>query len=222
MGMTRDEAIAIIRKEYLCVDRDCGIEKNCSKCDLVMPSKEPILEAYRMAIRALEQEPKILEAIDFAIDASNGDTNYFVGFRNGLRYAKSRIDGGEPQFENCAEQQPCEDAISRKAAIDQTYIFSKDEFLRVTNPFYYLRKRIKSLPSVKPQYTDAEIQKMQELEQAEIEKAYELGKAEQQKVGRWERDQFTNQPTCSKCGYKGWQTRYCPNCGAEMRGEQDG
>ena len=56
--MTREEAIAIIRKEYLCVDRDCGIEKNCGRCDLMMPSKEPILEAYKMAIQALEQEPK--------------------------------------------------------------------------------------------------------------------------------------------------------------------
>ena len=55
--MTREEAKAIIRKEYLCVDRDCGIEKNCGKCDLVMPSKEPILEAFKMAIKALEQEP---------------------------------------------------------------------------------------------------------------------------------------------------------------------
>lgn len=55
--MLRDEAIAIIRKEYLCVDRDCGVEKNCGKCDLVMPSKEPILEAFKMAIRALEHEP---------------------------------------------------------------------------------------------------------------------------------------------------------------------
>jgi hypothetical protein len=55
--MTNAEAIAIIRKEYLCVDRDCDIEKNCGRCDLMMPSKEPILEAYKMAIQALEQEP---------------------------------------------------------------------------------------------------------------------------------------------------------------------
>lgn len=55
--MTREEAIAIIRKEYLCVDRDCDIERSCGRCDLMMPSKEPILEAYNMAISALEQEP---------------------------------------------------------------------------------------------------------------------------------------------------------------------
>ena len=35
-----------------------------------------------------------------------------------------------------------------------------------------------NLPPVTPQHTDAEIQKMQELEQAEIKKAYELGKAD--------------------------------------------
>lgn len=56
--MTNEQAKAIIRKEYLCVDRDCDIERNCGKCDLMMPSKEPILEAYKMAIKALEQEPK--------------------------------------------------------------------------------------------------------------------------------------------------------------------
>ena len=55
--MTNEEAIAIIRKEYLCVDRDCDIERSCGKCDLVMPSKEPILQAYKLAIKALDQEP---------------------------------------------------------------------------------------------------------------------------------------------------------------------
>lgn len=63
-------------------------------------------EALRIAIKALEQEPKILDTIDFAIDASNGETSYFVGFRNGLRYAKSLVDGEEPQYESCAEQEP--------------------------------------------------------------------------------------------------------------------
>lgn len=39
------------------MDRDCDIERSCGKCDLMMPTKEPILEAYNMAIKALEQEP---------------------------------------------------------------------------------------------------------------------------------------------------------------------
>ena len=57
--MTRAEAITIIKREYSCVNRNCDIERSCGKCDLVMPDKEPILEAYKMAIKALEQEPFI-------------------------------------------------------------------------------------------------------------------------------------------------------------------
>lgn len=48
------------------------------------------------------------------------------------------------------QAEPCEDAISRQAVLDQTYLWSKDEFLRVTNPFHYLHKRINSLPPVAP------------------------------------------------------------------------
>lgn len=53
--MTNKEAKAIIRKEYLCVDRDCDIERSCGRCDLMMPSKEPILEAFRMAMDLLDR-----------------------------------------------------------------------------------------------------------------------------------------------------------------------
>ena len=66
--MTNEEAIAIIRKEYLCVDRDCDIERSCGKCDLMMPSKEPILQAYKMAMDALEQITKISDLLDGTID----------------------------------------------------------------------------------------------------------------------------------------------------------
>lgn len=55
--MSREEAIEVIRKEYACVDADCDIERNCGRCELHMPSKEPILKAYEMAIQALSQEP---------------------------------------------------------------------------------------------------------------------------------------------------------------------
>ena len=54
--MTNEEAKAIIQKEYLCVDRDCDIERSCGKCDLMMPSKEPILQAYKIAMQVLSQE----------------------------------------------------------------------------------------------------------------------------------------------------------------------
>lgn len=66
--MTNDEAKAIIRKEYLCVDRDCDIEKSCGRCDLMIPSKEPILQAYKMGMDALDQITKIADLLDGTID----------------------------------------------------------------------------------------------------------------------------------------------------------
>lgn len=66
--MTNEEAKAIIRKEYLCVDRDCDIERSCDRCDLMMPNKEPILQAYKMAMDALEQITKIADIVEGTID----------------------------------------------------------------------------------------------------------------------------------------------------------
>jgi len=48
-------------------------------------------------------------------------------------------------------QEFSDNAISRQAVLEQTYNWSKDEFLRVTNPFDYLRKRINNLPPVNSQ-----------------------------------------------------------------------
>lgn len=87
--MTKEEVIELIK-----VYRDKLIDSASNQLD-------GDIEAFEMAVKTLEQKPKILDVLDFAIDASNGETNYFVGFRNGLRYAKSLIDGEEPQFENC-------------------------------------------------------------------------------------------------------------------------
>lgn len=93
------------------------------------------------------------------------------------------------------EQEPCTDAISREEllkAIDTWDKFGYTEtgcFVREPKGDYvpYIHyddviKSIKGMPPVTPQYTDAEIQKMQELEQAEIQKAYEIGKAEGSEV----------------------------------------
>ena len=94
------------------------------------------------------------------------------------------------------EQEPCEDAISRQDVLDQTYLWSKDEFLRVTNPFDYLRKRINSLPPFTPQ----------------------------SKIGYWmplgNYDDCGNESTykCSECGdIDTYPNNYCSNCGAKMQ-----
>jgi hypothetical protein len=73
-------------------------------------------------------------------------------------------------------QEPCADAISRAEVLSH----AKTEWGNGhEQPFDYVEVDvIKNLPPVTPQYTEAEIQKMQDLEFAEIQKAYEIGKAE--------------------------------------------
>ena len=89
----------------------------------------------------------------------------------------------------------------------ETYNWSKDEFLRVTNPFDYLRKRINSLSSVTPA----------------------------EKVGHWITQwNLAHQKEyyyCSECreeysydgetGIKMNDYKYCPNCGARMTESED-
>jgi len=42
---------------------------------------------------------KMIDAIDFAIKATDSQDDYSMGMRNGMRYVKSLIDGKEPQYE---------------------------------------------------------------------------------------------------------------------------
>jgi len=87
-------------------------------------------------------------------------------------------------------------------------------------------EQLVKLPSVQP-YTDEEIQAMQDLEQAQLDKAYQIGVEEGRKKGEWEIYVISMLDgegcKCSECGFEGvpyWD--YCPNCGADMRGESDG
>ena len=69
-----------------------------------------------------------------------------------------------------------DDLISRQAAIDELEhaAWGKEWDKALA------KAMLESLPSAQP-YTEAESQKIQELEQAELEKAFELGKAEANK-----------------------------------------
>jgi hypothetical protein len=72
-------------------------------------------------------------------------------------------------------QEPCDDAINREDALMALTGEYTDSPIEILSKAI---KRINKLPPVTPQYTEAEIQKMQDLEFAEIQKAYEIGKAE--------------------------------------------
>ena len=66
------------------------------------------------------------------------------------------------------------DLIDRQAAIDELHMHLMYRMATESNK-QRLDAWINNLPSAQP-YSEAEIQKMQELEQAEIQRAYELGK----------------------------------------------
>lgn len=140
------------------------------------------------------------------------------------------------------EQEPMDivtdmDCVSRQLVLKQTYNWSKDEFLSVTNPFDYLRKRINSLPSVTPQPCGDYISREETLktlmdEWTEydmeligwlFEKIDKLPSVTpQQKMGHWiyTGDYITDgMLKCSECGFEhdvSERFSYCPNCGAKM------
>ena len=91
---------------------------------------------------------------------------------------------------------------------------------------------VEGLPPA-PLYTPDEIQTMQDMEWSQMEKMYELGK-EERKKGKWIEGRDKRFVKCSKCGmeitknelagislFGKNEPNYCPNCGADMRGEQD-
>ena len=67
------------------------------------------------------------------------------------------------------------DLIERQAAIDA---IARSNLL-TAGAMLDCKRKIENLPSAQP-YSEAELQKMQELEQAELQKAYECGRASAQ------------------------------------------
>ena len=199
--MTNEEAIAIIRNEYKCVDRDCDIERNCGKCDLMMPSKEPILEAYKWAIKALEQQPTTttnnnepITVIYPTIVCDDAISREAV-----VQTIEDAKNAGELTFARTIKrimelpsvtQKPieCDDAISRQAVLD---------LINADWKYENLEQPVSNLPPVQPQ----------------------------QKYGMWIKK--GNTLKCPFCGAKGEDIKddycfnYCPNCGTKMQESEE-
>lgn len=129
--------------------------------------------AKAMAIEALEQEPCIQEK---QANADKIDAVYIDGFKAG--YSQAKFD---------LEQEPCEDAISRKELMNRL-----DE-----SGIYGLEEIIKSIPSVIPTQKIGRWMFVHPL-QDDDGGAYMCSRCE---MGDW--------------SYKN-DYRYCPNCGAKM------
>lgn len=91
------------------------------------------------------------------------------------------------------------DLIDRQAAIDALADMhcksDEDGYVWIIRSDAWAR--IDALPSVHPTYTDAEIQKMQDMEQAQLEKAFDLGRE----------DALSEIIRCKDCKHKG--TKNC-------------
>ena len=98
------------------------------------------------------------------------------------------------------EQEPCDDCISRQQAIDAIDALYLDGDSSIS-----FRANAEGDTLIGKYQAITALDDLQPV-------------TPQQKMGYWERDKFTNQPTCSVCGYKvfGGQTNYCPACGAKM------
>ena len=132
----------------------------------------------------------------FSIKYKEGN-NYFIGYgtynpRVLSRYLKD-------YFMPTTKNDLGGDLISREQVLEQVEKWRDYEFIRVTNPLYYLRKRLNDLPSVAPK----------------------------QKTEHWILlDECANSGYyCSNCQKKvvkeGWsdtvkKIKFCPNCGAKM------
>ena len=94
---------------------------------------------------------------------------------------------------------PCDDAISRQAALEQINCWIGSGEYRYTNATDYLSKRIKAIPSVTPA----------------------------EKVGHWYKKSHEICYTCDQCrstNASGTKYNFCPHCGAKMevQDESDG
>lgn len=141
--MTNEQAIKIIQNEYKCVDQECDIERSCGKCPYMMPTKEPILQAYGMAIQALSSWEEY------------SDKLWKEAYERGKTEALSQEPCDECRNKrtsfcgNCKEYdefEPCDDAISREQLLKVVTGDSfKSDFPRMSKA---LMEIIKALPSV--------------------------------------------------------------------------
>ena len=205
--MTREEAVKVIYNEKVCIYRNADkvCDRDCAKCDIVLEDKV-ILEAYDMAISALEQEPICpsagvdcedcpayepyedavsLQAVINAIEndcAKGGLGSCFASYDDAQKFRGEieKLPSVNIQRTSNAEKhvENTLDAISREAVLK--------EFEKGTENLY---GRIDKLPSVTRQ------------------------------TGEWVIHPIYAHLVCSKCLSSApydCKTNYCPNCGARM------
>lgn len=97
--MTDNDAIRTMEKALKAAEDTINRQKaEIAKLEKVEKYADETIKAQAAEIERLTDTTK---NINFAIKATNLNSDYDVGLRNGLRLALSFIDGKEPQYESC-------------------------------------------------------------------------------------------------------------------------
>lgn len=223
--MTRARAIELLKGIQFCCDfDDCTNAWDCDEC----------VDAFNMAIEALEQEPTAEYSSDVisrqaAIDAVNKNRDSV--FHDSVHYEDAVYDISNLPSAFAVEQkgEPMGDVISRRVVVECVYKALRTPPLKgtFTDTMSLAISMVNELPSAQP-FTEEQIQTMQELESAQIEKAFELGKADRP-TGHWIYDVEAypcgnpyGHYDCDQCGESvPYKTNFCPNCGCAMKGGEE-
>ena len=213
--MTNEQAKKMLKAKLECLKRetsgtdfDCN-NSNCDECSLCYEQGNmgEQKEALDMAIKALEQKP--YEKFESAKD-------HIYKLAGDYKCWDNRLTEDEAvELCHILEQQPCEDAISRQAAIDAV---KKNTFRLTFAEEQNCEGHVAW--SAETVYSDVMEGALLELPPAQPER----------KKGKWIRhDEIKNVYggiciECSECGEKYvvqhiLDEKYCRNCGADMRGE---
>jgi hypothetical protein len=197
-----------------------------------MTREEETIQALRNHIEVLEERLTALEQEPKYCDRNICTSNEY----NGIGCEECEVT--KSQILELEQQEPCEDAVSRQAVLEtiDSRIYQIKRDANAINKSYshlsfaegvhdgYCRLKcdLRILPSVTPIHRDRTVQDF-------ADKCRECGK---QKKGKWckQNDDYFNWYECSECGYGSEgkmqysseydvRTKYCPNCGSFMMGE---
>jgi len=254
--MTQERIIEIIQTEKECVLRQDTdkCDRNCGKCDLVLPTEE-VLQAYDAVIKsvenhdvfmkysysqgkqdALEQRSIIKELIEDMREVTPEESKSIDEYLS--RTSKKTgvnifdLDDVEDEIDFVQEHkkipvtlnlEPCEDAVSREAALKEAYSIVIDgEKFDVVQV-----ETLLGLPSVTVRQTDSHL--LDGIHAMGYREGYKDAQANfERQTGKWiyigNRDIWhpLKIVECNKCHNRAYgSTDFCPNCGKRMESEQN-